>query len=517
MEILKELVSIVNRIRLRSIRNMGFPFRSDNQTGKMYELLADGVDESTIAQAVTGSTGKNSSFRRIQAELEHRLIASLFLVDVSRPLQSDRHRAYYELHKQWTAAKILQGEKAIPAALKLAERSLRQARNYEFNDLRFAICRDLRLLYGTSRPRRDKYLKYVEECEEAERLLRAEYEAEALYAEIVSSYVRQNASPLVISEKAKEAVAKLAPYQHFEASYTLHLYLGLLRMMVYTTVDDYDATLKVCDTMINQFTKKPYQATVPLHAATYQKLVCYFQLQKFGADLDNFSDRLDFLEEGEFNWFKYQEILFLLAMHQGNYARAFHIYNNVRKQPRLTQLSAEIEEYWRVLEAYLHLLVKLNMLPEAQGDKRFTKFRIGRFLNQTPIFSQDKRGVNVSILIIQITFLLVRQRYNDALNKIDAVEQYCRRHLFREDTLRSYYFIKALLELPKNQLHREGVKRKAERYLVKMRTYPLEQASMAGVITEILPFDHLWNWVMDQLPTRHYRSRKQLKYILLVW
>ena len=49
----------------------------------------------------------------------------------------------------------------------------------------------------------------------------------------------------------------------------------------------------------------------------------------------------------------------------------------------IQRLQEEISEYWRILEAYLHFLVAIGLLPNTENDNRFTKFRLGRFLNQT--------------------------------------------------------------------------------------------------------------------------------------
>jgi hypothetical protein len=150
-------------------------------------------------------------------------------------------------------------------------------------------------------------------------------------------------------------------------------------------------------------------------------------------------------------------------------------------------------------------LIELNEVPEANDDPRFTKFRIGRFLNQTPHFSKDKSGMNVSILIVQILFFVARNRYHETVEKIDAVEQYCRRHLFQEDTLRAFYFIKALLELPKNYFHKAAVQRKAAKHLERMKKYPLQKAGQANFNTEIIPFEWLWEAVISQLEYKFFK------------
>jgi hypothetical protein len=148
----------------------------------------------------------------------------------------------------------------------------------------------------------------------------------------------------------------------------------------------------------------------------------------------------------------------------------------------------------------------MGLLAEAAQEKRFSQFRVGRFLNETPIFSQDKRGVNVSILLLQILFLVAKQDFGAVYEKMDAVEQYARRHLYRKESLRSFYFIKALLELPKGGFHRVAVERKAAKYLDKMFAYPLEDAGSSNFVTEIIPYEVLWAQILNHLPGKFYKK-----------
>lgn len=504
MEVLRELARIVTTVKLRAIRKLGFPLEADNRLGEMYNLITEGQEEQEIALQLTNKRKTSGTLRRLKADLTDRLVASLFLIDLSQPSYNSRQRAYFEVHKNWAAVKILLGKNARSAGVEIGLQALRQALRYEFNDLAFDIARNLRLHFGTVAPNYKKYQEYDQLCNKLERIVQAEVLAENIYTRYIAEYVRQKAGRDKIIEEARRSHQSLAPYHAQFESYTLHLYSALLEMGIHTAQSNYEDADQVCDEAIRFFEAKPYTASVPLQIAYYQKLLCHFQLRRF-TEVDAFVHRgLELLQEGAYNWFKFQETYLVLALHTEQYATAYEVYKEVTNHPRFKKQNAEITEYWRVLEAYLHFLMEIGELPEAQADEQFSKFRIGRFLNQIPLFSKDKRGVNVSILIIQIVFSVARGRFGDTENKIDAMEQYCRRHLYSEDTLRSYYFIKALLELPKNAFHRVAVQRKAEKYLERLDRYPLEKAGQRSFITEILPFERLWEYALGFLSNRFY-------------
>ncbi|MEM9527809.1 MAG: hypothetical protein AAGA31_14435, partial [Bacteroidota bacterium] len=120
-----------------------------------------------------------------------------------------------------------------------------------------------------------------------------------------------------------------------------------------------------------------------------------------------------------------------------------------------------------------------------------TTFRINRFLNSTPIYSKDKRGMNVAILSLQIIFYIQKKQYDVAIERIDAIEKYCSRYLYQEDTIRAYYFIRLLLTIPKASFNPSLVMHYAKKRLKALK----EVDTFAGNPfhkTEILPYEKLW-------------------------
>ena len=136
-------------------------------------------------------------------------------------------------------------------------------------------------------------------------------------------------------------------------------------------------------------------------------------------------------------------------------------------------------------------LINAGKVEKSEDDNHFTKFRLGRFLNEMPIFSKDKRGMNIAILSIQILFLIQQKKYGKAIDKFEAIEKYCYRYLHQEETIRSYYFITMLMTIPDSQFHRMGVTRKGKKYLDKLLSVPLEVSSQSHKI-EIIPYEDLW-------------------------
>ena len=97
-------------------------------------------------------------------------------------------------------------------------------------------------------------------------------------------------------------------------------------------------------------------------------------------------------------------------------------------------------------EAYLYYLRESNLiLPEEDEKAMISRFRMARFLNETPLYNKDRRGLNIPILIFQILFLILTKRYDETIDRIEAIEKYTTRYLKKDDNFRSNCFVKMLL------------------------------------------------------------------------
>lgn len=148
---------------------------------------------------------------------------------------------------------------------------------------------------------------------------------------------------------------------------------------------------------------------------------------------------------------------------------------------------------------YLHLLVESGMAGNSKELlKKLPEFKLGKFLNTTPLFSKDKRGINVSILLMHIAFLLQRKDYNAIIDRTDSLNQYAYRYLRRDDSFRSNCMIKMVIQMTKADFHPV----RTERYTADLRRQ-LSTVNLAGsgenIEIEIIPFEVLWEIMVKSL------------------
>ena len=507
MDTLKELSLILTRNKAKSIEVLDVKKHKESKINEFYYALSNNDFETDKAAAEHFYPGKqsDSNYRKLKASLKNRMINSLFFIDVKKSRYTDRQSAYYECYKDWAAANILLGKNAYISCVELCNKTLRYAQKYEFTELARDISKVLRLHYGAQIGDAKNYRLYRNLFEEYDEVCRWEDRAERQYSDLMIEYVNNKSSKEHLFEDAQKYVGILEKPMNEIDSYRLHLYGNLIQLIMHSIKNDYQKIKEVGERMASFFKEKEYETTTPLQIAYYYQLMACTQLKQYNQGKIVANQCLSLLVEGSFNWFKYYELFFTLAIHSEQYEEAYYIFKKIREHERMKFLPDNTKEIWNIYGAYLNYLSEANLIKKVKGDD--ITFRLGRFLNTIPIFSKDKRGMNIAILVIQILYFIQQGKYFVAIDKIEAIEKYCARYLHKSETIRSYYFIKMLLCIPQANFHRVAVERKTKRYFEKLAAIPLEEANQTYKI-EIIPYESLWIMALNSLGYKSYVPRR---------
>lgn len=261
------------------------------------------------------------------------------------------------------------------------------------------------------------------------------------------------------------------------------------------SVNDYSGTINTCRLAIEYFKGSACTPNSVLRTYLYQIIVSYIQQRQYTKAREMHDELMQRMQNGLSNWFKALEIQCKLELHAGQYTEAYAIWQQATQHSKFRKLYPQAKEKWKVLEAYIVFLHQVGSLPP---PSEMRKFRIGRFLNEVPTFSRDKRGLNIPILIIQILFLIYKNRRETILDRMEALERYTSRYLKYDEDFRSNCFIKMLLKIPKSYFRRVATERNTEALRQRLQGVPLEMASEAHEI-EIIPYEDLWVLVLNGL------------------
>jgi hypothetical protein len=507
MKALYELAEMVHNTRIKEVELVQ---ENRNDDSSLMQLLR-GVLNKTFAsdqeaaQALLNVDAGDQTYQRLRRRLKRSLLNAVFFFDLPLSDYNERQRAYHESYKTWAAAKILLAKNANHIGIELCHKLLKKAEKFDFTDLVMDISRNLRLHYATREGNIKKYEKYNELYKQYERIWIEENLAEELYLELVLRYVNSQAVIDETHSKALEFYTQIEGALQRNTSFRLHLCGMLIRQVIYSSVNDWQGTIQVCNEAIRFFLAKPYNAAVPLQIAYHHQLYAYIQLLQFEEGQQAALSCLKYLEPGSFNWFKYQELYFLLCMNTRQFEQAFVVFKETLANRRFQFLASAAAEVWKIYEAYLYYLHAKGEIKAPEAEVTLSRFRVHRFLNDTPIFSRDKKGMNIPILIAEILFTLRDKKYSQTLSSIENIDRYCTRYLRQGETFRSNCFIKMLLAIPACNFHREAVVRKTEklhkRLLTQSGNYPRAEI-------EIIPYEHLWEFVLSSLSNGSIRARR---------
>jgi len=511
MQALTELVKLINFNKLKSNGLWEILFERDSKLKQLCEGIHLGyiTDETTATNLLYPNQMPGTKFYNLKERLKERLVSVAFLLEFQPSTFSSRQEAYFEANKKWSAANVFMAKGARLIGIGLLEDLLKQSIQFEFTELTLSAASLLRLHYGTIKGDQVKYDFYHRLYQEYRRVWIMESETEELYADLASKYVNMKATRLEVVETATAYYSQVAPHLAVCPAFRIQLCGRMIQMTIYTSQNDYARAAELCEEAITFFREKSFDCTLAFQVFYYQLVVSCIQLKQFDRGVSTITAYQSLYEEGTFNWYKLQEMFFLLAIHTHHYDDAVAICDRVQLHPKTSAQPAQIAEMWAIHGAYSHYLRLIGRAAPAQDGDRAARFKIGRFMNEIPTFSKDKQGMNIPILIIQILLSIQGRSYVQSIDRIEAIKKYCSRYLRQDDNFRSNCFIKLLLQIPEGSFHRQAVLRRAGKYLEQLQSVPLEIAYQTHEI-EIIPYEDLWEMTIDSLPNQIVKAVRKI-------
>ena len=498
MKDLISLVQLINKTKLKTNNLLNVILEPGSKMEQLYEaILTDKVRTDQDAQLLLyGSQTAPAGYSNVKYKLKERLLDSVFLLDYRENGLNTRQRAILEAYKRWAAAMILLMRKEKINAIDQLEKLLRHTMKYEFTELTLEILRVLRLQFSTVDGDLKKYEEIKQLYERYETVWIAESKAEGNYTDIIIQHTLSKATQEQTVVKARQYYNELEPMLQTCDSFKLQLYGRMLLLHVYNGVGDYPTAIKICEEALDFFNSKEYFSALPLQVFYYNLIVYALQMKDFERGQKYVDIMLAVTEEGAFNWFKLQELYFLLAMHTGRYETARAILEKTVQHPNFLEQHVVITEMWTLFNAYLQFLVKVQALPQVSPNS--AKFKVAKFNNMVPHFSKDKRGMNMAGLIVQILHGLADKNYDLVADRIEATQKYLTRYAKNRENFRSNTFIKMLLCLSQANFHKEAVLRKSASLSKQLHLCPLSAANQSHEI-EIIPFESVWELITQAL------------------
>jgi hypothetical protein len=490
------LVEFLNKNRIKHIEALG----TDTMLQEFYNGLATGKFQSEKA-AMNHFFPKVDKYQlpyynRLKRRLRDRLLNLLFLVDFSQPQYSSTQTAYYTCYRNLAAVKTMLGRFLREPAMELAKHTIKLAQEFEFAEVVFHLARELQIHYSTIEVNKKKFTYYRKLVEEQLELQLAEVKAENYHAEISNYFNQTRALPIGILDKVIAYADELKTYTLSLQSYKLNLLSYLIFALRYEIENDAANTIRVCREALDFFEKKN-QSSLSVKFNFLNKLISsQIKIKQYNEAEKVINENILLFDAGTVNHYYFIEYYLILCYHTKNYQKGYGLYTKLTSDPLLERYPLHIKEHVQVFGAifqYLYLFGAVEIPMETAKN-----YRISKFLNAMPIYERDKRGINITILILQILFLLHQKKYSSIIDRVEPLNTYSYRYLRNDETYRSNCFIKILLQLPKSNFNKKAFLRHSDGFYQKLLDMPIEKAKQGNEV-EIIPYETLYEFVLASI------------------
>lgn len=471
---------------------------SGSKTEQLFDAVLEGrvsSDDEAMSLLYGTTEEAQSRYNSLKIRLKEKIIQGILIADANGMETSDRSQAYIECQKKWAAAMTLFAKGAENAAAELAEQLLRRSRKFEFTELVISVSHRLRHYYSFQYGKAKKYEEYRALNRAYLEVWAAEKEAEDVVNDLAATYKPTRESRLELADVAERAYQNIASLLASSESYSLHFSGRILLLNSKMYRGDYAAAAEICKDAVTYFEKRKYNCNVPSQLFNYQLIVCQIQLKQYEEGRNTIRKQQAAFEPGTWNWFKFQELLYLLSMHTAHYDAAFQLQELAIQSKNFEKMPEMIQESWRIYEAYSWFLVKTGHIAKPTGARTY---KTGKFLNEVPTYAKDKRSANVPVLIAQVLHALADGKTDVIIDRAEALAKYTSRYLKDDNQFRSNCFMNMLLQLPAGKMHRVAVMRKAEKVVARLAEHPIQIADQPFEL-EIIPYETLWGMVLNLL------------------
>ena len=510
MDELTDLVEIVNKNRIKRINLIGDADYKGSKLEILYDKIAlgyDGNNDELAKELFGNSSSRKKYLSNLKGQLKERLINTLFFINTKESKLRDSQKAYYSCYKDLNAIHILLGKFARRPAIKMATKTFGVALKYEFTDIALELARILRRHYGSIIGDRIKFNFYNDHVKTLNRKYEAELLAEEFYCEIATNFVNSKGFKKEMSERAAQFSNELDRIPEQYRSFKFSLFYFNIKANQYELTGNYNQTLKVSKEALAYFSKNEH-LTSPNHKLVYlvKKLTGEIFLKKFDQAEVTSEASLNLAQSGSRNWYFCVDYTMRLHFYANNFKKAYDTFQKAVGHPKYNSLPPALSELWKIHEGFISYLVSIGKIEVDDSDSS-KRFKINKFVNEVPLYSRDKRGVNVNIIILQILFLLKEHKYGRIIDRVESLRMYTHRYLKKNETYRSNCFLKMLMQLPATSFHKTAVIRKASGYLEKLKEEPIGLSQQSAEI-EIIPYEKLWDFILESLEDKFHTQRK---------
>jgi len=495
MKVIKELISLLPPSKINQIKLIGSELDIDSKLGALYYGILNNDFSSDLEASQKLYEGKSNSaaYKKLKQRLRERLLNTLFFTDINVPKFADYGTAMANCYQEYALVKLLLSKHARKSAIWLAEHLIEQTKKYEFSELTSLISSDLMNHYGILQLDYKKFNYYSNIFNSSKNILEAEQKAAQAYSMVLflSLGIKKKEDSLI--SDFKNLLNELDSIYPGVSTNRFILLYSNAKSSYLNDLGDYSSIIELCNEVLHVLGKKYFENPTLKFSLLRKKMNSYFNLGKIDKAVEISEEAKTFTKKGTHNWYiaSYYQCLFLI--HQKNYESANQILDYTLNIKQSKYLSPLLKEYWLTIEAYIELLKLIGKIESGQST-----FRVQKFINDVPVYQMEKQGRKVAVILVQLMFFLGKYEYGKYIDRIEALQQYRRRHLGEANTFRANIIIKMMTKVGKLSFHPVRIKAHTKNDLKSLSSMSPEFSNSSADV-EIIPYEDLWQMVLEIL------------------
>lgn len=504
MEILSNLIKLKNDIDKR---------RSDykySQKLDEFEVLIQNNPQISDLEACYELYGKKNiinAYKSLKYRMEERLLNEIVEKCAIEDDLKTSTMPTIQLEKLVIVSTLFMKYFFRKEGIMLFEKTLKLSKRYNEPILILRILISILNHYSFVEPNNRLMKKTEDDIEYYTGMLLGEFKLRTVYAKISNMYVMNKGK---FSKSKMDEIHQLIVQvneikNQYKTNYIISQALDLT-FFYFQTNGDYTGGLEVVTKGLAEIEKFEVKDLFGIYQTKKNIAICHFFLKNYKESSKWFQETIGMLTVGSRNWINTTGLYFLNLIQAKQYDELYILTNNVISNKNLLKFPIYVEQ-WMIREAYLHFLVRLGKMDEdVIKQYPIRSFSVNKFLNSVPFHSKDKSGQNITILVLQILFYLLDNKYSKIIDRIDSLSQYTYRYLNKDDTFRSNCYIKMLLQMVKadfNPIRTAKYTESLSKQLANSKVIIDERSAQV----EIIPYDMLWEMTMELLQNLHKKNK----------
>ncbi len=422
--------------------------------------------EKEAAQKFLKNTKRDKYFNELKTKLKKAL--TRYLIAYPSISEDKRRILYEECYQNFVYYKTFLGRGKREVAIEIAQELLPKLTSAELYSLAHIVSQDLYFHYSTMDYSRGLSVKYKKLTELNLGIVKAESLVRMYHSRV--GYIcnsRDSYPPTIIAEFI-EAVEHTAPLLQL-GYHQINRLIYTIIVSRYIVVYDYENIIKYCDEALATFPENHPNKRSLHFAFIHKKIPSLIALGRLNEAKEIAIEISQMVPVGNFNWKLALLKRIIVCFHAEDYQEAYQLFKSYQQQEkksikskRSKSSSKTMFEFWNIIQGYLYFLIHRGQVEPYDNER----FYLGKFLNEMPIYSRDKAGHNISILIVQILIRMQKEKYGYIIDHVESLREYARRYTRNPETKRANIFINMIVKMNNAKFHRSHTELKLKNYLI---------------------------------------------------